>query len=189
MRATPLAGWVLLWVAACGGKSPPASTPKAAPSAAPERAPRERKAEPESPPMESDDLRVLLPRDQVAEYFRTRKGGDKPGSYFAPTRAEIDQLEAALPGMIRDELRGQAAISPPLWERVKGYKRQYVPFVEAGGARWIWGNFMCANPGRPGSEKWRNKVVRPDHGGDCFFDVEYSPDTGKFRRFEIKDDD
>jgi hypothetical protein len=48
---------------------------------------------------------------------------------------------------------------------------------------------MCTNPGRPGSDKWRKKVALTDHGGDCFFNVEYSPDTGKFRRFEFGDDD
>lgn len=186
MRAASLA-WVSLLVVACGGKSQPAAAPSVSSSAAPEGSASE--SRPESPPMENDELRVLLPKDQVAEYFRVKKGADKPGSYFEPTRAEIEKLESALPGMIREELRGQAAISPPLWERVKDYKRQYVPFVEAGGARFIWGNFMCANPGRPGSDKWRNKVVLPDHGGDCFFNVEFSPDTGKFRRFEISGDD
>jgi hypothetical protein len=139
--------------------------------------------------MESDELRALLPKDQLAEYLHAKKREGEPGSYFEPTRAEIEKLEAELPGMIRHELRGQAAITPPLWERVKGYKRQYLPFVEPGGARFIWANFMCTNPGRPGSDKWRSKVLVPDHGGDCFFDVEYSPDTGKFRRFEIRDDD
>jgi len=189
MRAGFVIGFASAWVVACAGSTPPpAASPAPAPGAA-TKPPAESAPAPESPPMEDDDLRVVLPKEQVAEYFRARKGGGAPGTHFAPTRAEVEKLETALPDAIREGLRGQAVISPPLWERAKSYKRQYVPFVEAGGARWIWGNFMCANPGKPGSDSWRKKVVRPDHGGDCFFSLEFSPDSGKFRRFEISDDD
>ncbi|MBK7582011.1 MAG: hypothetical protein IPI67_17620 [Myxococcales bacterium] len=174
-----------LLAAGCGGTGPTPASPTPVASAAPEHAAAPvAAAEPESPPMVSDELRVLLPKEAMSGF-----AGAASATYFEPTQAEIKKLEAALPAMIRAELKGQAVISPPLWERVNTYKRQYVPFVEAGGARFIWGNFMCTNPGRPGSDTWRKKVVRPDHGGDCFFSVEYSPDTGKFRKFAISGDE
>jgi hypothetical protein len=173
----------------CGSKPAPAAAPQpeSSAAAAPAPSPKASKSEPPAPSMENDEQRVLLPRDQVAEYFRLRRPSDKPGTFFTPTQAEIGKLEDGLPAMIRDELSGKPATSPPLWERAKTYKRQYVAFVDAGGTHWIWGNFFCTNPGRPGSDKWRNKIVTPDHGGDCFFNVEFSPDTGKFRYFKISD--
>ncbi|MFO0564500.1 MAG: hypothetical protein U0263_02500 [Polyangiaceae bacterium] len=181
-----LAAFLLL---ACGGGTPKPANPE--PKAAAPDAPKPEASAPEaaSPPAESDQLRVIFEKDQVAEYFRTRGGNEKPGTHFAPTRADIEKLEAALPGEIKKQQHGVAAISPPLWERVKEYKRQYVPYVDASGARFIWGNFMCTNPGRPGSDTWRKKVVRPTQGGECFFHVEYSPDSGSFRRFTISDED
>ena len=132
---------------------------------------------------------MLLSREQVAEYFKIRGGNEKLGTFFTPTKAEIEKLEEGLPAMIREELHGKPATSPPLWERVTTYKRQYVAFVDSGGTHWIWGNFMCTNPGRPGSDAWRNKVLRVDKGGDCFFNVEFSPDTGKYRRFKLGGED
>ena len=60
--------------------------------------------------------------------------------------------------------------------------------VDAGGAHWIWSNFMCVNAGRVGSDAWRKKIVEVKDGGDCFFNFEFSPDTGKYRKFQINGD-
>jgi hypothetical protein len=187
MRLGPLPLLLPVLALACGGEARPAEGPKAS---APESRPAASTADkaPESPPMESDDLRVLLPRDQTAEYFRMRGESEARKASFVPTRAEIEKLESGLPEMLREALRGEPVITPPLWERVKGYRRQYLPFVDASGTRWIWGNFMCQNPGRVGSDAWRKKIVSVDDGGDCFFSVEFSPDTGKYRRFSINGD-
>ncbi len=135
--------------------------------------------------MENDEKRVFFGREQGTEFFRMRGGNEKPSGYFAPNKAEIEKLEAGLPDVIREGLRGQPAQSPPLWERVTSYRRQYIGFVDAGGTHWIWGNFMCVNPGRVGSDAWRKKIIDVDDGGDCFFNVEFSPDTGKYRKFQV----
>jgi hypothetical protein len=173
----------------CGSKTP--ETP-ASPGPEPKASARSETAKPKteaaSPPAEDDDQRVFFGREQGAEYFKGRGKGEKPNGYFTPTRAEIEKLEAGLPDMLREALRGKPATSPPLWERVTTYRRQYLAFVDAGGTHWIWGNFMCVNAGRVGSDAWRKRIVNVDDGGDCFFNVEYSPDTGKYRHFEINGD-
>jgi len=178
-------------VISCGGKSgerAPAATPPEPKAATPTAEDTPKAAKPESPPMESDELRVFFGREQGSQYFARFGGKEKPKAYFTPTRAEIEKLEAGLPDMLRDALKGQPAQSPPLWERVSKYRRQYLAYVDSSDKPWIWGNFMCVNAGRVGSDAWRKTIVDVDDGGDCFFNVEFSPETGKFRRFQINGD-
>ena len=172
-----------------GGKAPPQEAPKAPLPPAASATETAKPKEPASPPMENDAQRVLLPKDQLAEYFKLRGGGEKPGESFTPNKAEIEKLEDGLPAMIKEQLKSDPKTSKPLWERVSDYKRQYVGYTDQTGTNWIWGNFMCVNPGKIGSDKWRSKIVVADKGGDCFFSVEFSPDSGKYRRFKISGDE
>jgi hypothetical protein len=40
----------------------------------------------------------------------------------------------------------------------------------------VWGNFFC----RPPRADWRHEPVLVDDGGDCFFQLEYDVDAGRF---------
>jgi hypothetical protein len=188
MHSEFAACFVLVLALGCGTQSRAPAAAPAEPASAPAKPdvpPTPSKSE---EPMQSDDLRVLLPHDQVNAYFRMRGGNEKPRSHFTPTAGEIEKLEAGLPAMLREQVKSPRIGPPPLWKRAPKFMRQYIAFVDADGQRWIWANFMCDNPGPPGSDAWRKKIVSVDDGGDCFFNFEWSPDSGAYRRLEVNGD-
>jgi hypothetical protein len=120
-----------------------------------------------------------------------------PTGFWTPSLPEIMKMEERLPTYLREQLdaapasrrgaRGRGAAGrrvapeppppakPPLWKRAFAYKRQYVGLVKAG-RHVIWGNFFCTPP----RADWRHEPAMVDDGGDCYFQVEYDVDTGRF---------
>ena len=119
-----------------------------------------------------------------------------PIGFWSPSLAEVAKLEARLPDYLRAELdpplppkrgpRRKTTPKPPqptkvpLWKRAFAYQRQYVGLMKDG-HHLIWANFFC----RPVRADWRHEPVVVDDGGDCFFQVEYDVDTGKFSNLAV----
>ena len=98
---------------------------------------------------------------------------------FTPSREELDRFEAALP----------RALPPSLAMKGPDYHRQYSGYVE-GGTRFIHGNFFCSwfveeRDNILERNRWRWSTVEVDDGGDCFFRIDFSPDTGATRNLYI----
>jgi hypothetical protein len=145
------------------------------------------------PPTKAADRAIFdqeLSREKWGFMFRL------PTGFWTPSVPEVMKMEERLPGYLREQLdsppprRGPRArghggrrdlleppprVNPPLWKRVFAYKRQYVGLVKRG-RHVIWGNFFCDTP----RADWRHEPVSVDDGGDCYFQVEYDVDTGRF---------
>lgn len=57
---------------------------------------------------------------------------------------------------------------------LNGYKRQFVPVVNARGEKEVWVNCFCS---KPNSEQWREEIVVVDDGGSCYFNVKINLTT------------
>jgi len=102
---------------------------------------------------------------------------------WTPALDDALALEKALPDHLRRELAGQRRdpkSKPPLWERARSYKRQYVG-VQTKGRRVVFANFFCNDFGR----NWRTEPIVVHDGGDCYFTVEYDVDKGTFSKLMI----
>jgi len=109
-----------------------------------------------------------------------------PAMFWTPEIADVLKMERRLPAFLRHERkppRGAAAGRQPLWKRVASYKRQYFGLVRQG--RWIVrANFFCDAAGKD----WRREPVVGKDGGDCYFQVEYDPKTGRFSDLTVNGD-
>jgi hypothetical protein len=109
-----------------------------------------------------------------------------PASFWTPALADVVKLEARLAAYLRDDRaarRAAAGSGPqknPLWKRAPGYKRQYVG-IRRRGRKVIYANFFCEAP----SYDWHREPVDVDDGGDCYFQVEYDVDGGRFDNIAV----
>jgi hypothetical protein len=140
--------------------------------------------------------RAIFDRELAREKwgFRYRP----PTQFWTPSTADVLKMEAGLPAYLREQLsptppkdrRAPRAhrpaleppppARPPLWEKAGGYKRQYIGLVK-NKRRLIWGNFFCSAP----SPDWRREPVGVHDGGDCYFQVLYDVDTGRFSELMV----
>jgi hypothetical protein len=109
-----------------------------------------------------------------------------PAMFWTPAIADVVKLERRLPAFLRRSRQAQQAPQPagdkrePLWKRVPGYQRQYFGLVKQG--RWIVrANFFCDAHGKD----WQREPVMVKDGGDCYFQLEYDPKTGRFSELAI----
>jgi hypothetical protein len=168
----------------------PALAPAPASGAA---SPRAEPTQPVDPvPVETDsvdsDRRVVLDEGGTQELLKRR--GIEGARYAPPTADEIRALEAALPAALDRESPRKAG-QAPLSERARSYLRQYVGYVNRGGQRRIWGNFICRNPFDRDPEMgdyWRKHLLFTFDGGDCFFNVDYVSATRTFLSISINGD-
>jgi hypothetical protein len=142
------------------------------------------------PPMVSDDRRALLPPEAAEHYHRVfHRGEAQPKGYFVPTAREIDDLETRLPALLRKEApRPLPPNAIPLAERAPSYRRQYIATIDSDGRKRIWGNFFCVYEGALPRDRWKTDVVLVHDGGDCYFNVEFSPDDHTFRNLTVNGD-
>jgi len=52
--------------------------------------------------------------------------------------------------------------------KLRGYKRQYVPFYTREGEKVVWVNCLCDVFG---VKRWRKSVVQVNDGGNCYFNL------------------
>lgn len=133
------------------------------------------------------ELRAILDVSNMPDFAMHAPPGTR---WFTPSNAEVAAFEAKLPALLREKARKPwPRNKTPLVDRAPTYVRQYVGKIEPDGKRWIWGNFLCQTFGQ-GADKdyWRKYPLWVNDGGDCFFNVEFSPKTGEFRNLKINGD-
>jgi hypothetical protein len=114
---------------------------------------------------------VIVPQEQAAIFIQ-RLGLVEAEAYWTPSQDDITKLEEQL-GPYLQQAAGERW--PELWQKLSGYKRQYIGIVE-NGHRKIVVNFFCDIMGRD----WKREPVTVLDGGDCFFNVTYDVGTGVF---------
>ncbi len=174
----PLRAATLCLLAACRSPSvadqAPAPGPSVAVSVSPSTAPA---------PSATDDRRLLVEASQAEHFFFAAR--PRPGqTFFTPTAADISAFEVALTPALRTKSPPTRPGTRPLADRWPTYFRQYVGHVEPDGSRWIWGNFFCHDH-HDDSNAWRKQGVFAKDGGDCYFQVDFSPMTHELRNLSI----
>lgn len=103
---------------------------------------------------------------------------------WTPTVADAEALEQRLPDYLRRELAPRYGArkpkSPPLWERISGYKRQLVG-IDRKGRRTIYANFFCS----AWNKDWRTEPIVVNDGGDCYVQAEYDVEKKTFSNMMI----
>jgi hypothetical protein len=117
---------------------------------------------------------AIVPVDEVAEYVLGLNGVSTQGAW-TPTKEQIAELEAELPGF----LRTLSSISLDLDDRLPEYQRHYMGYVAEGHA-YILVNAFCSVPG--GNAESEPVIVMD--GGDCFFYAVWNPTTATFVDFQ-----
>jgi hypothetical protein len=115
---------------------------------------------------------VVLP-ENIAEGSLAALGIKTEGLWM-PGRADVVSLEIALPAFLQfnAQLFHQ---DPPIWERLEGYKRQYIGIIE-NGKKVILANFFCQAKG----VDWQKQFVHIQDGGECYFRLKFEVDTRRF---------
>ena len=119
---------------------------------------------------------VIVPQEQAA-IFMQRLGLVEAEAYWTPSQDDIAKLEEQL-GPYLQQAAGERG--PDLWQKLSGYKRQYIGIVE-NGHRKIVVNFFCDIMGKD----WKREPVGVLDGGECFFNVTYDVGTGVFSDLHI----
>jgi hypothetical protein len=115
--------------------------------------------------------RMIFAKEAARELWASRF--PPPAMFWTPEIADVLKLERLLPAYLRRAHK-------PVWKRVASYKRQYFGLVKKG--RWIvHASFFCDAHGKD----WRSLPVIVKDGGDCYFEVEYDPKTGRFSQLAI----
>ena len=160
MRSRALLSGVLLGLLAC---KPPASSDESLATGT------------------SAELRVIVESRSAQDFYFQAKPATK---FFTPTTAEVAAFETGLAAWLRANVPPSRREGQPLADRASKFMRQYVGHVEPDGSRWIWGNFFCRYEGQePGG--WRKRHYGVKDGGDCYFNLEFSPDSRAFKSLSI----
>jgi glutaminyl-peptide cyclotransferase len=118
---------------------------------------------------------VIVPA-QYETYMMCRKS-TIPCKRWAPSKEEVLQLEKNMEAYLRSQ---STKVTPRIINRLAGYKRQYIGFVEDGRRKIQVHSFY---EGWGGSLDWRKDIVLVFDGGDDFFDVIYDVTSGTFSDF------
>lgn len=128
---------------------------------------------------------IILPAAMVEGYDLGWMMADTDvTSYWTPTEAEVQAMEAALPAFLQAEEGREGSLiqqraAEGMWQELDRYTRQYVGVV-AGGEQLIWGNYFCHHGG-----EWQEQLVMVEDGGPCYFSVTFNPATSEFSNLDI----
>lgn len=109
---------------------------------------------------------TLNPND--VKYFIYAKDNRNPDSYWTPTEDDVLTLEAKLPAYLKIKI-GADHYAYGLWDKLAGYKRQYVGYV-LDGEQFIYTNYFCDSFN---DDAWKTQLLMVMDGGECFFQVQY----------------
>jgi hypothetical protein len=118
---------------------------------------------------------AIVPMTEAQIYIKGLTGRETQGAWL-PSPEEIAALEAKLPVFLSDA----PSAKDDLAERVPGYLRHYIGFVDDAHA-YIMVNAFCDEL-EPG---WASEIQIVMDGGDCFFHVVYDPANGTFLDLSI----
>jgi hypothetical protein len=127
----------------------------------------------------------------TATFVVFNKGPQQPG--LSPE--ELSTIENILKQCISDYSSEQKKSfeeikkKPPKYKRnrygasmgLSQYKRQYVPSINAKGEKEVWVNCFCGH----WDSKWKEKIIRVEDGGSCYFNVTVNLTTGKYYEFKV----
>ena len=124
------------------------------------------------------DGRFIAPTSFASEITRqcSRPTPNKIETFWRPTEAQIDVLEAKLVAFVRSRASDQ---SPP---QGVSYHRQYVGFTKKGRS-FIYGNFYPGD--NPLTQSDRNEPVGVCDGGPYFWGVVFDLESGEFSELEF----
>ncbi|HSM96873.1 MAG TPA: hypothetical protein VLT91_12570 [Rhizomicrobium sp.] len=134
---------------------------------------------------------VVLPNDEAAKLVSqcSRPSPGPVDSYWAPSKGDIDALEAAFPAFFRKKaydwrgFLGMPNIRDSDADKLLSqYVRQYAGFV-IGGRKVIYVNAVTGWGISDNPNQWRTKAVRVCDGGSITFGVEYDPTSKTFDHF------
>lgn len=115
---------------------------------------------------------VIITRKQPERILIDSRLKESDG-FWTPSANDIYKLEEGMAEYLNQNSRNFTS-QPPAWERLDEYQRQYIG-IERGGKQIIYGNFFCEE-----DDNWRKEFVMVIDGGDCYFQVEYDVESGKF---------
>ena len=101
------------------------------------------------------------------------------------TKSEFETVNKILPKTIEKmnsdmgKFFGNSKSNVPV--NLKGYVRQYCPYINKLGEKEVFINCMC----HVHSDSWKNEIYGVSGGGKCFFFGIINLKTGKFREFMI----
>ncbi|MHC4157804.1 MAG: hypothetical protein ACYSSO_01870 [Planctomycetota bacterium] len=121
--------------------------------------------------IESNTIRgVVVPK----EYFRNIYGREL-SNYWTIEDFDFEELDNRLEKYLREE--ADLGYHKDLPDKFRSYRRQYIGKIKKGHKR-IYITFFCES-----FDNWKDELVDLGNifdGGDCFFQVEYDIETGKF---------
>ncbi|RZT00239.1 hypothetical protein EV197_1475 [Aquimarina brevivitae] len=134
--------------------------------------------------MSSDEKAVLLLKSNYNQWLYTTYGYRK----WAPTKKDIDRAHHILSTAIKnDEFN---FLKTPSLQDLKGYYRQYIPYINAKGEKVIKINAFCelleVPPASTSESKvwtkmdWKNRYVDVDDGGYCYWRVVINLDRNTY---------
>lgn len=117
---------------------------------------------------------VIFPADHPEAEGIARWIGLEADAYYTLTADAVASFEAGLPAYLAGLNDPQMAQeSPPTWDDLARYKRQYLGFVRANQSLMI-ANFFC-DWHWASSDGWTTSWVIVLDGGVCFFTILYDP--------------
>lgn len=118
---------------------------------------------------------VIIGKAQAGPFYHAIRGESSP-HYWTPEKSHVIDLESRLMGYLK-------RTAPPrsqLRKDLKGYRRQYLGIVR-GDREVVFASFFCETH----RKDWTRKPIVVDDGGDCYFRIEYDPQTLTFSHLEI----
>jgi hypothetical protein len=125
--------------------------------------------------------RVILPPSDAPELLK-QCSRDTPamGGTWEPAEADVDQLEAVLPGRVAALPQAHDVDFSHLLQK---WHRQYAG-IERGGRRYIYGNFFPVDQMNE-LANWRKGPLDVCDGGPWFFGVEYDVAAKRVTRIDF----
>lgn len=92
---------------------------------------------------------------------------------FTPEKKDIEKSRELIKHFLsdKDEIRG-----------MDDYNVQYFGFIDEGGNKNIWANYICRS--NTGTD-WQNDLTLVLDGGNCYFNLKVNLDTGKVFDFLV----
>ena len=121
---------------------------------------------------------------------------DSGNAFHGYWRVSDEEAERADAG-VADYLRGER---PELADKLGGYYGQIFGILDESGRKVIHFNFLCKrsidemkpsappNPDLAAMSDWQHHVVIVHDGGDCYFQLDFDPETGAYEHLVVNGD-
>ncbi len=117
---------------------------------------------------------AIVPETRAWSFGMTEIGKQKVDGAFTPDEALVAKAEAGLGAALQATKEGK-----PIAAKLRSYKRQYVGLTAAGKKKLYINAFCSDEPG------WLSAPVSVDDGGDCYFQIVYDVESGRFLELSV----